>query len=276
MIGRIAAIAAAEFRIAIRNRWLLTATLTMTGFALLLALAGSAPAGTLKVDALTLTVSSLATLSVYLVPLIALILSYDSFAGEAERGTLALLLTYPVRRSEIVAAKFIAALAVLAISVIAGFGLTASILWGVGGASSGGMWLLARLIASAILLGGAFIGIGSAISACTRSPGTAASIAIGVWLVFVVMYDIALLGAVVADDGGVFTRTIFPWLLIASPTDAFRIFNLSALDPLAVETGLGGIGEGFGLPAGLVLTSLLTWPVLAVSLAGWLFRRVVP
>ena len=43
-----------------------------------------------------MTVVSLASLTVFLVPLIALLLAYDAIVGEAERGTLLLLLAYPV------------------------------------------------------------------------------------------------------------------------------------------------------------------------------------
>ena len=42
-------------------------------------------------------VVSLSSLTIFLVPLIALLLSHDAIVGEAERGTLLLLLSYPVR-----------------------------------------------------------------------------------------------------------------------------------------------------------------------------------
>ena len=55
MIGHIAAIAATELRIALRNRWIVTTAALLTGFGLILAFAGSAPTGALDVGRLTVT-----------------------------------------------------------------------------------------------------------------------------------------------------------------------------------------------------------------------------
>ena len=98
---RILAGAAAELKIALRNRWVAIATAMMALFALVLSAAGSAPTGELGVDKLSVTVASLTSLAVYLVPLVALLMAFDAVAGEVERGTLPLLLTYPVARAEI-------------------------------------------------------------------------------------------------------------------------------------------------------------------------------
>jgi Cu-processing system permease protein len=276
MIGRILAIAAIEIRIALRNRWIITAVALMTGFGLILAFAGSAPAGTLGVDRLTVTVTSLATLSVYLVPLIALLLSYDAFAGESERGTLPLLLTYPVARREILAGKFGAQLAVLAAAIVIGFGVAGLAVWASGGASADSLHHLFRLQWSAIVLGAVFLALGNCLSASVRQSGTAASLAIAVWIIAVVMFDVALLGAVVADDGGMFTRTVFPWLLVISPTDAFRVFNLLAVETGDVAGGLASATQNLALPELAPVISLIAWPLLLFAVAGAVLRRFEP
>jgi Cu-processing system permease protein len=90
MIRRILSTAGIEFRIALRNRWVTIAVVMMALFALVLSAAGSAPTGALGADRLSVTVASLTSLSVYLVPLIALLISFDAIAGEVERGTLPL------------------------------------------------------------------------------------------------------------------------------------------------------------------------------------------
>ena len=89
---RILSTASTEFRIALRNRWVTIALVLMAVFSLVLSLAGSASTGGLGVDRLSVTVASLTSLSVYLIPLLALLISFDAIAGEAERGTLPLLL----------------------------------------------------------------------------------------------------------------------------------------------------------------------------------------
>ena len=274
MIARILAIAGTELRIAGRNRWVLTATLLMMLFALALTFAGAAPTGSLGVDLLTVSVASMTTLSVYLAPLLALLMSFDAVAGEIERGGLALLLTYPVSRTEILLGKFLAHLATLAFAIAVGFGAAGLAAGAAGGADAESIAALVRLIWTSVLLGAAFLALGYAASALSRNPGAAAGGAVGIWLVLVVLYDLGLLGALVYDDGGVFTKSVFPWLLAANPADAFRLFNVAASESMALATGLTGAADA--LPGWLAPASLALWPVAALALARAAFGRVEP
>lgn len=274
MIARILAIAGTELRIALRNRWVLIATLLMTLFALALTFAGAAPTGALGVDLLTVSVASMITLSVYLAPLLALLMAFDGVAGEIERGGLALLLTYPVSRTEILLGKFLAHLGGLAFAVTVGFGIAGLAAGASGGSGTESVIALIRLIWTSILLGAAFLALGYAVSALTRDPGAAAGGAAGLWLVFVVLYDLGLLGALVYDDGGYFTEVLFPWLLAANPADAFRLFNLAASEDLALTTGLTAAADA--LPGWLAPVSLALWPAVALALARAAFGRVEP
>ncbi|TFU99097.1 ABC transporter permease, partial [Bacillus stratosphericus] len=65
-----------EIRDSLRNRWVLAATLLLAVLALSLGFLGSAPTGAVKADPLTVTVVSLSSLSIFLIPLIAMLLSY--------------------------------------------------------------------------------------------------------------------------------------------------------------------------------------------------------
>jgi Cu-processing system permease protein len=177
-LARILALTASEFRVALRNRWVLLATVTLALFALALAFVGSAPGGEVKVDALTLTAASLATLTVYLVPLMALLISYDAFAGEVERGTLALVLATPVRRGEILLAKILGALGVIAIAILVGYGIAGGMVVWLNGWTEAGLMAWARLIGSALPLGAVFLALGVTLSACVRQTGTAAALAV--------------------------------------------------------------------------------------------------
>ena len=127
MIARILATALTEARIARRNRWVAIAIALMVVFSLVLSAAGSAPTGALGADRLSVVVASLTSLSVYLVPLLALLMSFDAVAGEVERGTLPLLLTYPVSRREILLGKLVAHLAVLILALVIGYGTAAAV-----------------------------------------------------------------------------------------------------------------------------------------------------
>jgi len=268
------ALSAAEFRIALRNRWLAIAVALMVLFALILSAAGSGPTGSLGVDRLTVTVASLTSLSVYLVPLMALLLAFDAIAGEAERGTLPLILTYPVARGQIIVGKALAHLAILTLAILAGYGVAGVAALLVDPTSVQGLGALLRLIWTSVALGATFLGLGYAISALSRRPSGAAGLAIGLWLVAVVLYDLALLAAVVADNGGSFTTQIFPLTLLANPADAFRLYNLAASQATAVAAGVSAAANA--VPVWQSLVSILVWPLLAGGLALFLFKKVVP
>ncbi len=274
MIARILAIAIIEGHIARRNRWVAIAVLLMVVFSLVLAAAGSAATGALGADRLSVTVASLTSLSVYLVPLVALLMSFDAVAGEVERGTLPLLLTYPVARREVLLGKLLAHLAILAFAILAGYGAAGLATWIADPRAAQGLPALWRLTWTSVFLGATFLCAGYALSSLARRPSGAAGLAIGLWLGLVVLYDLGLLAAIVADDGGAFTTHIFPLALLANPADAFRLFNLAASEATAAAAGVGGAAGS--IPLWQSLSSLVAWPVAALTLAVLAFRRVVP
>ncbi len=273
-MSRILALAGTEARIALRNRWVAIILGVMVLFSLVLTAAGSAPTGTVGVDKLSVTVASLTGLAVYLVPLMALLMSFDAIAGELERGTLPLMLTYPVSRAGMLAGKFIAHVAILALALVAGYGAAAAVAIAFDPGAVAGLWSLLLLFGSSLALGAGFIALGYAISAFSGRPGAAAGLAIGVWLVLIVLYDLGLLAAIVTDDGGVFTTRVFPWLLLFNPADAFRLFNLAASEAASAASGIAGAAGTIGW--GPALASVLIWPLVAGALALIAFRRVVP
>lgn len=271
---RIISIFHAEILILRRNMWIFMATLIMLAFALALSFAGSAPTGTLGVDMLTVSVASMTTLSVYLAPLLALMMSFDAISGDRDRGSLALLLTYPAGRGEILGGKFLAHLSALTIAMVIGFGAAGAIAAWFGGAGAESLTALARLVATSILLGAVFLVLGYAISALAGSTTAAAGLSAGLWLIFVVLYDLALLGAVVMDNGGSFTQSVFPWVMVANPADAFRLWNIAASESVALSSGMAGAASA--LPNWAAPFSLLAWPVLGFLLARAAFRKVEP
>jgi len=271
-------IAATEIRIGLRNRWIILSTLILLAFALILVLLGSAPGGEVKTDAVTVVVASLSTLSVYLVPLIALLLSFDAIAGEIDRGTLQLVLASPVSRGAVLVGKFLGHVAVLSIAVSFGYGIAGLVaFFANGGGEASALIGVGRLIASSIILGATFIAIGYIASASVRQTGTAAALAIAIWLFAVVLYDLALLGGLLASQDGFFARDIFPWLLVFNPADAFRLYNMSAIDAAAVGSNLGG-GVRSALPLSGLATMLspVAWAVIALGLSTFILKRVRP
>ena len=150
----------------------LAATALLAALALSLAFLGSAPTGTLGVSRLAVTVASLSSLSVYLVPLIALLLAFDAVVGEVERGTMLLLLAYPVARWQVVLGKFMGHTAILSFAIVVGYAFAGAAVVMAGPAGEVGEWhAFAAMIGSSILLGTAFIALGYLVSVVVRERG---------------------------------------------------------------------------------------------------------
>ena len=263
-----------EVRDSLRNRWVLAATVLLAALALSLGFLGSTPTGSVKVDPLTVTVVSLSSLSIFLIPLIAMLLSYDALIGEIERGTMALLLSYPVSRVQILAGKFIGHIIILTLATAAGYGLAGIALQLANGGIDIAAWKpFALLIAASVVLGAAFLAMGYVISAKVKERGTAAGVAIGVWLFFVVIFDMTLLGVLVADSEQTITAPVVEGILLLNPADIYRLLNLTGYENTAMYAGMAGLSEQISLTVPVLLAAQVLWVFVPLVLAAWIFGR---
>ncbi len=268
-------LAAKELRDGLRNRWVAAAILLLATLSLSLAFLGSAPVGSVKAGALSVTIASLSSLTVYLLPLIALLLAYDALVGEAERGTLLLLLAYPVARWQVVLGKFLGHVAILAVAILFGYG---AVLLGLAltenGTAAAGEWqAFGAMMASSLLLGAAFLALGYLPSALVRERATAAGAAIGLWLIFVVLYDLTLLGLLIADEGQRIGQALISTLLVINPTDAYRLFNLAGSDGVGQVSGMAGLASAGGFGPAIPLLAILAWVALPLTATVLVFRK---
>lgn len=266
-------IAGQEIRVGFRNRWIVATTLLLAALALSLTLLGSAPTGTVGVDPLAVVVVSLSSLTIFLLPLIALLLSFDAVVGEQERGTLILLLAYPVARWEVVMGKFLGHTAILAVATVLGYGAAAAALALRDGVSEAAWPAFAAMIGTSVLLGAAFIALGGLASVVVRERATAAGIAVGIWLAFVLLYDTALLGILVADQGRTINAAMLDILLLLNPADVYRLFNLTGSDEVGLYSGMAGPGEAGRLTPMLLIGALAAWIAVPLGLATAIFTR---
>ncbi len=266
-------LAAKELRDGLRNRWVAAAIVLLATLALALAALGSAPVGAVKAGALSITIASLSSLTVYLLPLIALMLAYDALVGEAERGTLLLLLAYPVARWQVVLGKFLGHTAILALAILIGYGAVLLAAAVMGDMVAGDWPAFAALMISSLVLGAAFLALGYLPSALVRERATAAGLAIGLWLFLVVLYDLALLGVLVADESQVISQGLASALLLINPTDAYRIFNLSGPAGAGLISGMAGDASRAGIGVALPVLAMLAWVALPLAATMLVFRR---
>lgn len=267
-------IAAKEIQESLRNRWVLAMTALLAALALSLTFLGSAPTGSVGARALDVVIVSLSSLTIFLVPLVALLISHDAIVGETERGTMLLLLSYPVSRGQVLLGKFVGHLAILAFATVLGYGTAAVTLAATGAAIDSQSWAaFAAMIGSSILLGAVFIAIGYLISVLVRERATAAGIAIGVWLLFVVVFDMVLLGVLVADQGRMISSDIVTALLLLNPTDVYRLLNLAGGTNASAFSGMSGLAGTVALGPAKLLCTLAVWTVVPLATSAMIFSR---
>jgi len=267
-------IARKEFSDGLRNRWLLAISLLFAALAVGIAWLGAAASGQLGFTSIPATIASLASLATFLVPLIALLLAYDAIVGEDEAGTLMLLLTYPLGRGQLLLGKFVGHGLILALATLIGFGCAAlaiavlvadvdlSLL----------VWAFARFMLSSTVLGWVFLAMAYVLSSKVSEKSSAAGLALGLWFLFVLVFDLALLALLVISQGK-FSPDLLPWLLLLNPTDVYRLINLSGFEGSGNAAGVMALGGDLPVAGEVLWLCLLLWVAAPLALAFGVFRR---
>lgn len=267
--AQVRVIAAKEYRDRIRNRWVLAVALIFALFALAIAYFGSAQQGEVGFRGIDVTVASLVSLVIYLVPLIALILGYDAIVGEKERGSLELLLSMPITRFEILLGKYVGLAAALASSTVIGFG--AGLLPLASGLDANDLYHYGGFVLSAILMGMAFLSLSLLVSVIATDRVRASGVAITLWFFFVLIFDLLLMGALVVSQGNLGSG-VFAALLMLNPADVFRLLNIFNSQQVQSMYGLATVVPD-SLTNPMVLgTIMLGWIVAPFLLANWRFK----
>ena len=243
-----------------RDRWVLVISMLFALLASGVGLYGRSA----EAEIAKLTGPSLVTLASLLVPLVALVLSHDAIVGERERNTLGLLLSLPVGRFEVVAAKLLGRSLALAAAV--GMGLGAAMLV----SEPEGARTLLALMGPTLLLGLAFLSMGLLISTVTRRQATAASVVVVVWFGLVFFYDLGLLGLLVITDGGI-PQAAVTALVVGNPAGLYRV---QMMHTFAGPEVLQDLGLTTGLP-GTTTTWLIwgSWLLVPALISGALLSR---
>jgi len=269
-LAQVRIIASKEFRDRIRNLWVFAVAVIFSLFALAIAYFGSAQQGTVGFRGIDVTIASLVSLVIYLVPLIALILGYDAVVGERERGSLELLISMPITRFEILLGKYLGLALALAVSTVVGF--SAGLLPMATQLGMSDLYHYLGFVLSAILMGMAFLSVSLLISVLASDRMRASGLAIALWFFFVLIFDLVLTGALVIS-GGAFSSGVFGTVLMLNPADIFRLLNIFSSAEVQTMYGLATVMPE-RLTDPLVLTAImLGWIVMPFSVACWRFRQ---
>ncbi|MGD5669576.1 ABC transporter permease subunit, partial [Xanthomonas citri pv. citri] len=96
---------------------------------------------------------------------------------------------------------------------------------------------------------------------------------IGLWLLLVLIYDMALLGVLALDQGRSISAAVLNTMLLANPTDAYRLINLTGFANVSTFAGMAGLAQTTSLTIPVLLTALLGWTSVPLALAALAFSR---
>ncbi len=256
------AIARKEFIDHLRNGWIIAVGLAFAAFSLLITFAGFGFTGSVGIGQEQSTLFSLINLVIYLVPLLGLLLSYDGIAGEHERGTLDLLRSYPFNTVLLLYGKWLGLFLVLSATLIVG--LTAPAAISIYSGHTLQAWTL--LLITSIWIGAIFISIAIMFSVLILDRGKLIAVAIGIWLLFVVLFDLGIIGILVSTEGDV-PMGLVNLLFYLNPTALYRLLSIDLMMDEQMITQLGLMGQI--PPTSALLAAIAAWTILPTTLAGW-------
>ncbi|GBE24622.1 ABC-2 family transporter protein [bacterium BMS3Bbin02] len=259
-------IASKEIHDATRSKWFWLWTVAFAGLAAFMAsvaLPGSQVTG---YGSFGRTAASLVALAQIIVPLMGLTLGAYSIAGQRETGALRFLLSHPVSRSEAFCGTYLGLAISLAATVFGGFGIAGIITVAQGGGANAASFV--RIAVLSWLLSISMLGFGMLVSTFTRRSSAALGTAVFLWLGFVFIGDLGVMGTSVATQ-------VPTWGLLVSavlnPVEAFRLASLSAFSGSLDVLGPAGsfavdtFGDSLGL---LLFVNVVVWAIVP-ALVAW-------
>lgn len=255
-------IADKELRDALHNRWFVLYTLAFIALSLGLSYLALAGSGITGFAGFGRTAASLINLVLLIVPLMALTVGAQSLAGEQERKTLAYLLAQPITRLEVYVGKYLGLSLSLLASLTLGFGISGLLLaLNSAGATHPRSYVV--LVSLAFLLSLIMLSVGFLISALTRRAGVAVGIGLFLWLVFVFLGDLGMMGTALTLRMPIENLL---WLSLANP---LQVFKMAAI--LDINTTLDVLG-----PAGIYAIQRYGDALMAIFLVVLTMWAIVP
>jgi len=273
-------IAKKEFLDNIRNKWIIVLTVIFVLLIIIFSyVAGAGLDGSL--GNMELTVMGLLMISPLLIPLIAIVLGFSTISGEAESGALYVVLSYPIRRIEVLLGKFLGLGSVLIVSICIGFGFGGIIIALTAGSESFVGYI--GFILLSIFLGLIYLSLSICISAFCKRRIT--SIGGGIILLFWGMIFGTVLIAVFIGTGYEFPQdfaagNVPDWFfnsVVLSPGDLYQTAVMRAFGIDTIDMSMMGLELKFDMPDFLNMSNLLfahlIWFIVPLFLAYFFFKR---
>jgi Cu-processing system permease protein len=258
-----------ELVLAVRSRWTQTFAVAFAVLALAVAVAGYVLSGGSGVQDFARTAASLVQVVILLVPLTALLLGVLALASD--RGNAELLFSQPVSRAAILLGRVLGLYLALFSAQAIGFGAAGLVIYSQAGEDGISGFLV--VVAAAFLLTGVCLGLAALIAAGNigRRRSRALALALVVWLLLVVIADLAALGAASLLRSGAASRLLIT-AAVVNPVGATRTAALLLIEGTAAF-GSASLAllrfSGGPVQAGLLLAgSIAVWLVVPFWLAS--------
>jgi Cu-processing system permease protein len=264
-----------ELTLALRSRWTQIFAVVFAALALAVAGSGYVLSGGSGVQDFARTAVSLVQLVVLLVPLTALVIGVLALASE--RGAAELLFSQPVPRHTILLGRILGLFQALAAAQALGFGAAGLVVFSQSGEEGLSGYL--ALVASSLLLTAVFLGLAAVLAAGAvgRRRARAVALALVVWFVAVVLFDVAALGLASLLPSGPASRVLIVSALV-NPVGAVRTGALLVIEGTAAfgaaSLALLRFTHGPLGAAVLIVLSVVVWVVAPTLLAMVRLRRV--
>jgi Cu-processing system permease protein len=270
-LRRMRVVAREEFRRALETRWLFGFTALFALLVLGLSYFGLAQSREVGFQGFARVTLSLMNLVLLIVPLTGLLLGVTSIAGSGE--SLPLLLAQPVTRGEVLLGKFLGLGAALSAAQALGFGGGGVVV----ALNAGAGQVPGYLALTALSLGLGWLTLAAALCIGALWPDRlrAMSVALLLWLLMVIAYDLAVLGATTMLRGLPLESVLFPALLL-NPVDLARVLTTLAVGSGALFGPTSAVlvkffGASLGIALGVAVLVIETLVPLAI--AARVFRR---
>ena len=271
-MSAVVTIAGRDARAGLRNRWFLLYSalfLVMSvGFSWV-ALAGSDVTGQAGFGR---TSAGLLNLMLLMVPLIGLTVGAQSIVGDRQDRSLEYLLAQPVSALEVYAGKYLGAAFSIVLLLVFGFGWSGVVMAVRGSASSASDFVLLVVLTTLLALG--MLSVGFLISSISPQTAAALGIAVSLWLGFVVIGDLGIMGSALVMD---LDPSALLGLTLANPLDTYKLLGVDLLGASLDVLGPAGVyaTDRFGGNLAAVLLGVeAIWVLLPLPIGYWLFQRM--
>lgn len=257
--------------LAVRSRWTQIFALVFAALSLAVAASGYVLSGGHGLQDFSRTAVSLVQLVLFVVPLTSLLIGVLALASDS--GAAEIVFSLPVERSTILLGKLLGLFEALVAAQAIGFGAAGLVIFTQTGEEGIAGFLL--VVLGSVLITAVFLGIAALLSAGAggRTRARTLAIALVVWFVLVMLFDVVALGIASMLPSGAASKVLIVGVIV-NPIDAVRTGVLLGIEGAAA---FGAASLAFlrfakgSLGAGMLLTaSILLW--VGGPVAGALLR----